>query len=58
MSDEDWMKDWGGDLYRDPDYVEGSHPMDRDEVTWHHVWGKSPVESPPLADQDQAAQET
>jgi hypothetical protein len=25
-------------LYRDPDYVEGSHPMDTDDVTWHHHW--------------------
>ncbi len=33
---EDWVG--GEDLYRDPDYVEGSHPMDTDDVTWHHVW--------------------
>jgi hypothetical protein len=43
MSDEDWLNwmkgDWGGE-YRADDYVEGSHPMDRDEVTWHHIWQK------------------
>lgn len=37
----DWEEfiqaDWGAE-YRAPDYVPGSHPMDRDEVTWHHVW--------------------
>ena len=21
--DKDWMKDWGGELYRAPDYIEG-----------------------------------
>lgn len=39
--EEDIMnKEWvgGQDLYRDPDYVEGSHPMDTGEVTWHHQW--------------------
>lgn len=35
-------KEWigGQDLYRDPEYIKGSHPMDTDEVTWHHVWEK------------------
>jgi hypothetical protein len=32
-------KEWG-EHYGDPDYVEGSHPMDSDNVTWHHVWQK------------------
>jgi hypothetical protein len=36
---EEEIEDWGvGDLYRDPDYVEGSHPMDTGDVTWHHIW--------------------
>jgi hypothetical protein len=30
-----------GYLYKDPDYVEGTHPMEIDgAVTWHHVWQK------------------
>jgi hypothetical protein len=34
-------EEWGvGYLYKDPDYVEGSHPMDSDDVTWYHVWEK------------------
>jgi hypothetical protein len=32
----DWVG--GEDLYRDPEYVEGSRPMDTDDVTWHHHW--------------------
>jgi hypothetical protein len=40
------LKDWvgGADLYRDPDYVEGTHPMDTDDVTWHHYWERPRVE--------------
>jgi hypothetical protein len=31
----------GGYFYKDPDYVEGTHPMEIDgAVTWHHVWQK------------------
>jgi hypothetical protein len=31
--------------YKDPDYVEGTHPMDIDgAVTWHHVWPPPPPE--------------
>lgn len=41
LADEEWGI---GYLYKDPDYVEGSHPMDSDDVTWHHVWEK-PKES-------------
>jgi hypothetical protein len=41
---KDYLETWGGDFYRDPDYVEGSHPMDTDNVTWHHNWQRRPVE--------------
>ena len=54
MSDEEWMKDWGWE-YRADDYIEGSHPMDKDEVTWHHHWHKPASPSP--ADEDQAAKD-
>jgi hypothetical protein len=36
---------WGvGYLYKDPDYVEGTHPMDNDGagVTYHHIWAPAP----------------
>jgi len=34
------IKEWmGGEhLYTDPGYVDGSHPIDTDDVTWHHHW--------------------
>ena len=33
-----------GQLYEDPDYVEGTHPMDNDGagVTYHHIWAPAP----------------
>jgi hypothetical protein len=31
-------QEWAKGEYRAPDYVEGSHPMDTDDVTWHHQW--------------------
>jgi hypothetical protein len=43
MNQEDEPEEWGGE-YRDPDYVEGSNPMDNDEVTLHHQWQQSRVE--------------
>jgi hypothetical protein len=43
MNNEEFNCEEWGEEYRDPDYVEGSHPMDNDQVTWHHVWEK-PVE--------------
>jgi hypothetical protein len=39
MTDEDengWSE---GYSYQDPDYVPSTHPIERGEVTWHHVWG-------------------
>jgi hypothetical protein len=35
---------WESLSYEAPDYVPGSHPMDNDAVTWHHIWEKPPVE--------------
>jgi hypothetical protein len=40
--DEFNHEDWTAGEYTDPDYVQGSHPMDKDEVTYHHVWEKKP----------------
>ena len=37
-TDEEWVG--GEDLYRDPDYVDGSHPMDTDDINWCFVWPK------------------
>jgi hypothetical protein len=33
---------WAAGGYTAPDYVPGSHPMDKDEVTFHHIWEKKP----------------
>jgi hypothetical protein len=33
---------WEKLSYKAPDYVEGSHHMDSDDVTWHHHWQRSP----------------
>jgi hypothetical protein len=44
ITDTDWVD--GEYLYRDPDYVEGSHPMDTDDVTWHHHWVHPTSEQP------------
>jgi hypothetical protein len=34
---EDILRDWpaGEYLYKDPDYVEGTHPAETCDVTWH-----------------------
>jgi len=54
MSEEEFdHQAWESGGYTDPDYVEGSHPMDTEEVTWHHVWGKPPVESEVQATSEQ-----
>jgi hypothetical protein len=44
MSEEEFNHEaWEAGEYRDPEHVEGGHPMDTDEVAWHHQWQK-PVE--------------
>ena len=36
---KDWRDDWEGYSYQAPDYVPGEHPMEKGDVTWHHVLG-------------------
>jgi hypothetical protein len=40
-ADEFDHEEWGAE-YIAPDYVPGSHPMENDEVTYHHIWEKKP----------------
>ena len=49
MTSEEYQKTMSelwpvGYLYKDPDYVEGTHPMDNDGagVTYHHIWAPAP----------------
>ena len=49
MTDEEYQKIMAelwpvGYLYKDPDYVEGTDPMDNDGagVTYHHIWASTP----------------
>lgn len=43
-----------GYCYKHPDYVEGSHEMERGEVTYHHVWPHMPqLEKPSDANKKQ-----
>jgi hypothetical protein len=45
MAEEEDENGWGaGYLYKAPDYIEGTHPMEIDgAVTWRHVWVQPPV---------------
>jgi hypothetical protein len=39
VTEKEDEKGWGtGYLYKDPNYTPGDHPIERDEVTWHHLW--------------------
>ncbi len=40
-ADKDWRDDWEGSSYA-PDYVPGTHPIEKGEVTWHHIWAPPP----------------
>jgi hypothetical protein len=37
ITKEDILRDWpvGEYLYKDPDYVPGTHPAETGDVTWH-----------------------
>ena len=36
-----------GYLYKAPDYKPGEDPMERDEVTWHHIWAPPATKTEP-----------
>ncbi len=60
ITQEDVLRDWsaGEYLYKDPDYVPGTHPGETGDVTWHTGTQLSKAKAQAdIARQDQALRE-